>query len=111
MIRHNVSPKGAVIFDHPQNAEMGAWQHHRAISPASTVENYLRLADHVIGKLGAVKGQGPGGPAGAEGPGRAVGIAVDPLAAAASAQHQADKIARTREQLHWQAAVDRRAVA
>ena len=30
------------------------------------------------------------------GPGRAVGIAVDPLAAAASAQHQAYKIARPR---------------
>jgi hypothetical protein len=40
--------------------------------------------------------QGPDGPAGAEGPGRAVGIAVDPLAAAASAQHQAYKIARPR---------------
>jgi hypothetical protein len=50
---------------------------------ASTVENYRRLADHAIGKLGAVKLKDPDGPAGAEGPGRAVGIAVDPLAAAA----------------------------
>jgi hypothetical protein len=27
---------------------------------ASTVENYRRLADHAIGKLGAVKGRGRG---------------------------------------------------
>ena len=41
--------------------------------------------------------QGPDGPAGAKGPGRAAGTTVGSLAAAACAQRQASKIARPRE--------------
>jgi hypothetical protein len=75
---------------------MTAWQHHQAISPASTVENYRRLADHAIGKLGAVRVKDPAARQVQKALAELSGIAVDPLAAAASAQHQAYKIARPR---------------
>jgi hypothetical protein len=63
---------------------------------ASTVEKLPAACRSCDRQARRGQAQGPDGPAGAEGPGRAVGIAVDPLAAAASAQHQAYKIARPR---------------
>jgi hypothetical protein len=63
---------------------------------ASTVEKLPAACRSCDRQARRGQAQGPDGPAGAESPGRALGIAVGPFAAAASAQHQAYKIARPR---------------
>ena len=63
---------------------------------ASTVENYRRLADHAIGKLGAVKLKDLTSRQVQKALAELSASLSTPLAAAASAQHQAYKLARPR---------------
>jgi len=77
-----------------------------ATRQASTVENYRRLADHAIGKLGAVKDLTA----------RQVQKALTELSASLPTRSLRPPLLSTRlprslahgEQLHWQPAVDRR---
>jgi hypothetical protein len=63
---------------------------------ASTVENDRRLADHVIGRLGAVKVKDVTARQVQKALAELAASLSDPLAAAASTQRQADKLARPR---------------